>query len=71
MHTKLSVPEQLHNLRIVHQHLVLGLLAEQTGQSKSSPSKYERAEYKDISLFVGAALEEFYRVAPCTWWKKN
>ena len=35
MHTKLSIPERLKDLRVVDKHLTLEQLAEQTGLSKS------------------------------------
>ena len=41
MHTKLSIPERLKDLRVVDKHLTLEQLAEQTGLSKSALSKYE------------------------------
>ena len=50
MHTKLSIPERLKDLRVVDKHLTLEQLAEQTGLSKSALSKYESDDYKDISL---------------------
>ena len=40
MHTKLSIPERLKDLRVVDKHLTLEQLAEQTGLSKSALSKY-------------------------------
>ena len=44
MHTKLSIPERLKDLRVVDKHLTLEQLAEQTGLSKSALSKYESDE---------------------------
>ena len=41
MHTKLSIPERLKDLRVVDKHLTLEQLAEQTGLSKSALSNYE------------------------------
>ena len=46
MHTKLSIPERLKDLRVVDKHLTLEQLAEQTGLSKSALSKYESDDYK-------------------------
>ena len=60
MHTKLSIPERLKDLRVVDKHLTLEQLAEQTGLSKSALSKYESDDYKDISPFAIATLAEFY-----------
>ena len=54
MHTKLSIPERLKDLRVVDKHLTLEQLAEQTGLSKSALSKYESDDYKDISPFARA-----------------
>lgn len=39
MHTKLSIPERLKDLRVADKHLTLEQLAEQTGLSKSALSK--------------------------------
>ncbi len=61
MHTKLSIPERLKDLR-VDKHLTLEQLAEQTGLSKSALGKYENDDYKDISPFAIATLAEFYGV---------
>lgn len=47
MHTKLSIPERLKDLR-VDKHLTLEQLAEQTGLSKSALGKYENDDYKDM-----------------------
>ena len=63
MHTKLSIPERLKDLRVVDNHLTLEQLAEQTGLSKSALSKYESDDYKDISPFAIATLAEFYGVS--------
>ena len=63
MHTKLSIPERLKDLRVVDKHLTLEQLAEQTGLSKSALSKYESDDYKDISPFAIATLAEFYGVS--------
>lgn len=63
MHTKLSIPERLKDLRVVDKHLTLEQLAEQTGLSKSALSKYESDGYKDISPFAIATLAEFYGVS--------
>ena len=41
MHTKLSIPERIKDLRVVDKHLTLEQLAEQTGLSKAALSKYE------------------------------
>lgn len=62
MHTKLSIPERLKDLR-VDKHLTLEQLAEQTGLSKSALGKYENDDYKDISPFAIATLAEFYGVS--------
>lgn len=62
MHTKLSIPERLKDLR-VGKHLTLEQLAEQTGLSKSALGKYENDDYKDISPFAIATLAEFYGVS--------
>ena len=56
MHTKLSIPERLKDLRVVDKHLTLEQLAEQTGLSKSALSKYESDDYKDISPFAIAMV---------------
>ena len=63
MHTKLSIPERLKDLRVVDKHLTLEQLAEQTGLSKSALGKYETDDYKDISPFAIATLAEFYGVS--------
>ena len=63
MHTKLSIPERLKDLRVVDKHLTLEQLAEQTGLSKSALSKYESDDYKDISPFAITTLAEFYGVS--------
>ena len=60
MHTKLSIPERLKDLRVVDKHLTLEQLAEQTGLSKSALSKYESDDYRDISPF---AIATFYGVS--------
>ena len=52
MHTKLSIPERLKDLRVVDKHLTFEQLAEQTGLSKSALSKYESDDDKDISPFA-------------------
>ena len=62
MHTKLSIPERLKDLRVVDKHLTLEQLAEQTGLSKSALSKYESDDYKDISPFAIVTLAKFYHV---------
>ena len=63
MHTKLSSPEGLKDLRVVDKHLTLEQLAERTGLSKSALSKYESDDYKDISLFAVTTLAKFYKVS--------
>lgn len=63
MYTKLSIPERLKDLRVVDKHLTLEQLAEQTVLSKSTLSKYESDNYKDISPFAIATLAEFYGVS--------
>ena len=62
MHTKLSIPERLKDLRVVDKHLTLEQLAEQTGLSKSALGKYENDDYKDISPFAIVTLAKFYHV---------
>ena len=65
MHTKLSIPERLKDLRVVDKHLTLEQLAEQTGLSKSALSKYESDDYKDISLchrYAGGILWGVHRL---------
>ena len=48
MHTKLSIPERLKDLRVVDKHLTLEQLAEQTGLSKSALSKYESEGFPNL-----------------------
>lgn len=63
MHTKLSIPERLKDLRVMDEHLTLEQLAEQTGLSKSALSKHESNDYKDISPFAVVTLAELYEVS--------
>ena len=63
MHTKLSIPERLKDLRVVDKHLTLEQLAEQTGLSKSALGKYESEDFKDISPFAIVTLAKFYGVS--------
>ena len=46
MHTELSIPERLKDLRVVDKHLTLEQLAEQTGLSKYALRKYESDNYE-------------------------
>ena len=66
MHTKLSIPERLKDLRVVDKHLTLEQLAEQTGLSKSALSKYESDDYKDISPLPSLHWRNFTGYPPIT-----
>ena len=61
MHTKLSIPERLKDLRVVDKHLTLEQLAEQTGLSKSALSKYESDDYKEV-------VSSIFRKMVCRVW---
>ena len=61
MHTKLSIPERLKDLRVVDKYLTLEQLAEQTGLSKSALSKYESDDYKEV-------VSSIFRKMVCRVW---
>lgn len=61
MNTTLTIQEKLKDLRVEH-GLTLEQLADQTGLSKSALGKYEKDDYKDISLFAIVTLAKFYHV---------
>ncbi len=63
MHTKLSTPERLKDLRVSEKHLTLEQLAEQTGLSKSALGNYERDDNTEISPYAIVTLAKFYGVS--------
>ena len=63
MHTKLSTPERLKDLRVSDKHLTLEQLAEQTGLSKSALGNYEKDDNTEISPYAIVTLAKFYGVS--------
>ncbi len=63
MHTKLSTPERLKDLRVSDKHLTLEQLAERTGLSKSALGNYEKDDNTEISPYAIVTLAKFYGVS--------
>ena len=66
MHTKLSIPERLKDLRVADKHLTLEQLAEQTGLSKSALSKYESDDYRTLVPLPSLRWRNFTECPPIT-----
>ena len=63
MHTKLTIPERLKDLRVVERKLSLQELADATGIPSSTLGNYEKDENLDISLSNLLTLADFYQVS--------
>lgn len=63
MHTKLTIPERLKDLRIVDRNLSLKELSDATGIPSSTLGNYEKDENVDISLGNLLTLADFYNVS--------
>lgn len=63
MHTKLTIPERLKDLRVVEKKLSLQELADATGIPSSTLGNYEKDENLDISLSNLLILADFYHVS--------
>lgn len=63
MHTKLTIPERLKDLRVVERKLSLQELADATGIPSSTLGNYEKDENLDISLSNLLTLANFYNVS--------
>lgn len=63
MHTKLTIPERLKDLRVVEKKLSLQELADATGIPCSTLGNYEKDENLDISLSNLLTLANFYNVS--------
>ena len=63
MHTKLTIPERLKDLRIVDRNLSLKELSDATGIPSSTLGNYEKDENVDISLGNLLILADFYNVS--------
>ena len=63
MHTKLTIPERLKDLRVVEKKLSLQELADATGIPSYTLGNYEKDENLDISLSNLLILADFYHVS--------
>ena len=63
MHTKLTTPERLKDLRVVEKKLSLQELADATDIPSSTLGNYEKDENLDISLSNLLILADFYHVS--------
>ena len=63
MHTKLTIPDRLKDLRVVERKLSLQELADATGIPSSTLGNYEKDENLDISLSNLLTLADFYQVS--------
>lgn len=60
MHTKLTIPERLKDLRVSEKRMSLQELSDATGIPSSTLGNYEKDENIDMSL--GNLINAFYRI---------
>lgn len=63
MHTRLTIPERLKDLRVVEKRMSLQELSDATGIPCSTLGNYEKDENVDISLGNLLTLADFYHVS--------
>ena len=63
MHTKLTIPERLKDLRIAEKRMSLQELSDATGIPSSTLGNYEKDENVDMSLGNLLTLADFYQVS--------
>ena len=63
MHTRLTIPEQLKDLRVAEKRMSLQELSDATGIPSSTLGNYEKDENVDISLGNLLTLADFYQVS--------
>ena len=63
MHTRLTIPERLKDLRVAEKRMSLQELSDATGIPSSTPGNYEKDENVDISLGNLLTLADFYHVS--------
>lgn len=63
MHTKLTIPERLKDLRVSEKRMSLQELSDATGIPSSTLSNYEKDENIDMSLGNLITLADFYNVS--------
>ena len=63
MHTRLTIPEQLKDLRVAEKRMSLQELSDATGIPSSTLGNYEKDENVDISLGNLLTLADFYHAS--------
>ena len=63
MHTRLTIPERLKDLRVAEKIMSLQELSDATGIPNSTLGNYEKDEYVDMSLGNLLTLADFYQVS--------
>ena len=63
MHTRLTIPERLKDLRVAEKRMSLQELSDATGIPSSTLSNYEKDENVDLSLDNLLTLADFYHVS--------
>ena len=63
MHTKLTIPERLKDLRVSEKRMSLQELSDATGIPSSTLGNYEKDENIDMSLSNLITLANFYNVS--------
>ena len=63
MHTRLTIPERLKDLRVAEKRMSLQELSDATGIPSSTPGNYEKDENVDMSLGNLLTLADFYQVS--------
>ena len=63
MHTRLTIPERLKDLRVAEKRMSLQELSDATGIPNSTLGNYEKDEYVDMSLGNLLTLADFYQVS--------
>ena len=61
MHTKLTIPERLKDLRVSEKRMSLQELSDATGIPSSTLGNYEKDENIDMSLSNLITLADFYK----------
>ena len=63
MHTRLTIPERLKDLRVAEKRMSLQELSDATGIPSSTLENYEKDENVDMSLGNLLTLADFYQVS--------
>ena len=63
MHTRLTIPERLKDLRVAEKRMSLQELSDATGIPSSTLGNYEKDENVDMSLGNLLTLADFYQVS--------